>query len=49
MANQELSKYKSLSIDNVKDRPSYDLTTDESSKINTILSNFLTYFKTKHS
>ncbi len=48
MANT-LDKYKELSISDVVNRPSYALTSDESTKASTILTNFFTYFKTKHS
>lgn len=48
MANT-LDKYKELSISDVNERPSYALTSDESTKATTILTNFFTYFKTKHS
>jgi len=44
-----LDKFKELSISTVKNRASYALTADESTKANTILTNFFTYFKTKHS
>jgi hypothetical protein len=48
MANT-LDKFKELSISDVANRPSYALTTDESTKAAIILTNFFTYFKTKHS
>ncbi len=48
MANT-LDKFKELSITDVKDRASHALTSDESTKAATILGNFFTYFKTKHS
>ena len=44
-----LDKFKELSISDVANRPSYELTTDESTKASTILDNFFIYFKTKHS
>jgi hypothetical protein len=44
-----LDKFKELSISDVNERPSYSLTSDESTKVSTILTNFFTYFKTKHS
>ena len=44
-----LDKFKELNIADVANRPSYELTTDESTKASTILTNFFTYFKTKHS
>ena len=48
MANT-LNKFKELSIADIKERPSYALTADESTKANSILTNFFTYFKAKHS
>lgn len=44
-----LNKFKELSISDVKDRASHALTSDESTKAGTILTNFFSYFKTKHS
>jgi hypothetical protein len=44
-----LDNFKELSISDVNDRVNYSLTTDESTKATTILDNFFTYFKTKHS
>ena len=49
MANKELSKYKSIDVTNIATRSSYDLTSAESTKVDTILTNFFSYFKTKHS
>jgi hypothetical protein len=48
MANT-LDKFKELSITDVSERTSYALTSDESTKAATILGNFFTYFKAKHS
>ena len=44
-----LDNFKELSISDVNDRVNYSLTTDESTKATTILENFFTYFKAKHS
>tara|TARA_B110000977_G_scaffold50199_1_gene68207 strand:+ start:1105 stop:1251 length:147 start_codon:yes stop_codon:yes gene_type:complete len=44
-----LNKFKEISIADVANRPSHNLTSDESTKASTILTNFFTYFKTKHS
>ena len=49
MANTNLSTYKTLSIDDVSTRTSASLSSDETTNTNTILSNFFTYFKAKHS
>jgi hypothetical protein len=48
MANT-LNKFKELSITNVSNRPNSALSADESTKANTILTNFFTYFKAEHS
>lgn len=48
MANT-LDKFKEITITDVSNRPSYALTTDESTKANSILADFFTYFKAKHS
>jgi len=42
-------KYKEISTQEVNSRASYALTSDESTKVGTILENFFTYFKAKHS
>lgn len=47
--NSTLNNYKKISSTNVANRTSYDLSTDENTKVNTILTNFFTYFKAKHS
>ena len=49
MANTPLSTYKTIPVADLSTRPSSALTNDESTKIDTILSNFFTYFKAKHS
>ena len=41
--------YKEISTQEVNSRASYALTSDESTKATTILDNFFTYFKSKHS
>ena len=41
--------YKEISTQEVNSRASYALTSDESTKAGTILENFFTYFKAKHS
>lgn len=40
--------YKELSTQEANSRDSYALTTDESTEATTIITNFLSYFKTKH-
>mgnify|MGYP006152583083 CR=1 FL=1 len=45
----ELTKFKELSISDIANRPSYDLTSNESTQASSILTNFFTYFKAKHS
>jgi hypothetical protein len=42
-------KYKEISTQEAISRASYALTSDESTKVVTILDNFFTYFKSKHS
>jgi len=44
-----LNKYKELSITEVNERSHDNLTSDESTKASTIITNFFTYFKSKHS
>jgi len=44
-----VNKFKELSITQVNNRPHSALSSDESTKAATILTNFFTYFKTKHS
>lgn len=46
---KSLNKYKTITSTLLNERPSYDLTSDENTKVNTIISNFFTYFETKHS
>jgi len=46
---KSLNKYKTITSTLLNERPSYDLTSDENTKVNTIISNFFTYLKTKHS
>ena len=49
MGNLKKDTYKSLPVADLYTRPSSALTSDESTKSDTILSNFFTYFKAKHS
>lgn len=49
MANTALNKFKEISISEVANRGNHSLTSDESTKASAILTNFFTYFKTKHS
>lgn len=49
MANTPLSTYKTIPVADLYTRPSSALTNDESTKSDTILSSFFTYFKAKHS
>jgi len=44
-----LDTYKTITQTQINERPSYELSSDESSKVSTILSNFFTYFVNKHS
>jgi len=48
MANT-LDIFKEIPITEVNNRPSESLTADESTKANTILTSFFTYFKVEHS
>jgi len=44
-----INKYKTIAITDVSDRSPIALTSDESTKATTILTNFFTYFKEEHS
>jgi hypothetical protein len=48
MANT-LDTFKEISIADVSNRPSSALTADESTKANSIITSFFTYFKAEHS
>jgi hypothetical protein len=40
--------YKKKSVEEVKNRSTYSLTSDETTRINTVVSTFFTLFKDKH-
>ena len=48
MANT-LDKFKEIAITDIGNRPNTALTADESTKANSILTSFFTYFKAEHS